>query len=182
LKSAGLAFDIDPARIDERALEEEFLRAGGAPSGLAAWLAKTKAIEASTRNRDALCLGADQTLTLGERILHKPRDKAGAESHLKDLAGRTHRLNSAFCFARNGAPLFEAADAASLTMRALDDAAIRLYLALAGDAALTSVGAYQVEGLGVHLFAEIEGDCATILGLPLRLALAWLRKQGYLAL
>jgi septum formation protein len=182
LKNAGLDFDIDPARIDERALEEEFLRAGRAPSGLAASLAKAKAIEASARNRGALCLGADQTLTLGERILHKPQDEAAAESHLKALAGRTHRLHAAFCFARDGASLFEAVDVASLTMRALDGEAIRLYLALAGASALTSVGAYQVEGLGAHLLAEIEGDYTTVLGLPLRLALAWLRTQGYLAL
>jgi septum formation protein len=182
LRSAGLAFDIDPAKIDERSVEEKFLRAGGAPLDLAAHLAKAKTIEASVRNRDALCLGADQTLTLGNHILHKPKTMAEAASHLSLLAGRTHQLASAFCFARNGVILFAAVETASLTMRALDERAIALYLALVGETALTSVGAYQVEGLGVHLFEKIDGDHATILGLPLSPALAWLRSKGYLAL
>jgi septum formation protein len=182
LKGAGLDFGIDPAKIDERSVEEEFLKAGGAPADLAACLAKAKAVEVSARSGDALCLGADQTLTLDDRILHKPQNLVGAENHLRLLAGRTHRLTSAFCFARNGVALFEAAEVASLTMRALDERAIGLYLALVGETALTSVGAYQVEGLGIHLFEKIEGDHTTILGLPLLRVLAWLREQGYLAL
>jgi septum formation protein len=182
LSSAGLDFGVDPARIDERALEERFFQNGGEPAHLAATLAKAKAIETSLRNGDALCLGADQTLILDGRLLHKPRDMAEAEDHLRLLAGRTHQLCAAICFARDGVALFEAADVARLAMRSLDELAIRLYLALAGEAALTSVGAYQVEGLGVHLFERVEGDHATILGLPLSRALAWLRSEGFLAL
>jgi septum formation protein len=98
------------------------------------------------------------------------------------LAGRAHRLVSAFCLARDGQALFKAADEARMTMRPLDPGAISLYLSLAGEAALASVGAYQAEGLGVHLFERIEGDHATIVGLPLLPVLAWLRRQGYLAL
>ncbi|HLJ72332.1 MAG TPA: Maf family protein [Roseiarcus sp.] len=182
LRSAGLDFAVDPARLDERAVEEEFRRAGGAASGLAARLAEAKAIEVSARHPGALCLGADQTLTLGERVLHKPKDMAAARDHLQLLAGRVHRLISAFCFARNGRALFQAADEARMAMRPLDPGALSLYLSLAGEAALASVGAYQAEGLGVHLFERIEGDHATIIGLPLLPVLAWLRRQGYLAL
>ncbi len=115
-------------------------------------------------------------------MLHKPRDMAAAERHLQLLAGRTHQLASAFCFARGGEALFEESEVARLTMRPLDTRAIKTYLALAGETALGSVGAYQVEGLGAHLFEEIDGDHATIVGLPLLKVLAWLRLQGYLAL
>jgi septum formation protein len=182
LQSAGLPFDVAPAMIDEREAEEKFLGDGGIARDLAACLAEAKAIEVSLRCRDTLCLGADQTLTLGDDLLHKPTTMADAVSHLRRLAGRTHRLVSAFCFARNGVALFATSDAADLTMRALDERAIALYLALVGETALTSVGAYQVEGLGAHLFEKIEGDHATIIGLPLRLVLIWLRSEGYLAL
>jgi nucleoside triphosphate pyrophosphatase len=182
LASAGLAFDIDGARIDERAVEEEFLRQGGAPDDLAQRLARAKALEVARRNPQALCLGADQTLSIAGRILHKPADLMEAARQLHALAGRSHSLISAFCFARGGAALFESKEVANLTMRPLDERAIRLYLALAGPAALSSVGTYQVEGLGVHLFEKIEGDHATVLGLPMIRVLAWLRAQGCLAL
>src|SRR5271170_311912 len=182
LESAGLSFDIEAARIDERALEKAFISRGGPPDDLAAWLARAKAVEVSERNPGALCLGADQTLTLDGAILHKPADLEAAAAQLRWLAGRRHSLVSAFCFARGGVPLFVGRDAAVLTMRALDEAAIRLYLALAAPAALASVGAYQIEGLGVHLFEKIEGDYATIQGLPIIGVLAWLRADGRLSL
>ncbi len=105
-----------------------------------------------------------------------------AEQSLTRLAGRTHVLDSAICVAREGAPLFEAAQSARLTMRALDEGAVRRYLAAAGPAVLSGVGAYQVEGLGVHLFETIEGDHWTILGLPLMVLLKWLRSNGFLAI
>jgi septum formation protein len=182
LQSVGLPFDVDPARIEERDIEEQFFGEGGAARDLAVRLAQAKAVEVSLRNGGALCLGADQTLTLDDDLLHKPKTMAEAARHLRLLAGRTHELASAFCFARNGEALFTAADVAILTMRALDERAIALYLAIVGEAALASVGAYQVEGFGAHLFEKIEGDYPTILGLPLMRVLAWLRSEGYLAL
>jgi septum formation protein len=182
LAAAGLSFDVEAARIDERGLEETFVSQGGSPADLAARLAKAKAVEVSARNPDALCLGADQTLLLDGAVVHKPADLAAAAEQLRRLAGRAHLLVSAFCIARGGAALFVGQDAAVLTMRRLDEAAIRRYLALAGPLALASVGAYQIEGLGVHLFEKIEGDYATIQGLPIMGVLAWLRADGRLAL
>jgi septum formation protein len=182
LASAGLSFDVEDARIDERALEEAFLGRGGSPDDLAARLARAKAVAVSERNPDALCLGADQTLSLDGAILHKPANLEAAAAQLRLLAGRRHSLVSAFCFARDAAPLFVGRDAAVLTMRALDEPAIRLYLALAAPPALASVGAYQIEGLGIHLFEKIEGDYATIQGLPIMGVLAWLRADGRLSL
>jgi septum formation protein len=182
LAAAGLDFDVQPAAVDERRAEESYLSGGGAVDGVAGSLARAKALEVSLRRPDALCLGADQTLTIAGALFHKPVDLAAAERHLRLLAGREHQLNSAFAFARAGEILFEDARVATLRMRALDERAIRFYLALVGADALASVGAYQVEGLGVHLFDKIDGDHTTILGLPLVPVLAWLRAEGYLAL
>jgi septum formation protein len=182
LENAGIVVDVEAAGIDERALEERFLESGGSPSELAAELARAKALDVSARRPRALCFGADQTLLLDGCLLHKPGDMDAAEQSLNKLAGRTHVLNSAICVARDGAPLFEGAQSARLTMRALGERAIRRYLVVAGPAVLSSVGGYQVEGIGVHLFEAIEGDHFAILGLPLLTLLEWLRANGFLAL
>lgn len=182
LASAGLVFDIEAAEIDERALEAEFLARGEAPEELALALARAKALEVSRRRPGALCLGADQTLSLEGRLIHKSTNVDDAAHTLAALAGRRHRLTAAFALAREGSVVGVGVDSAVLAMRALDARAIALYLASAGPAVLASVGVYQVEGLGVHLFESIEGDHTTILGLPMLKLLACLRREGALAL
>jgi septum formation protein len=182
LESAGIAVDVEPAALDERVLEEAFLARGGAPSALAAELARAKALEVSARRPGALCIGADQTLIFEGRLLHKPASMEEAAENLAGLAGQTHRLIAGVCVARDGVTEFTASESAKLTMRALDEGAIRRYLDAAGPGVLSSVGAYQIEGLGIHLFETIEGDHATILGLPLMPLLKWLRSQELLAL
>jgi septum formation protein len=178
LAAAGLAAEVVSPNIDERAVEERYLAEGGSIDGLALCLARAKAVAASLSRNQAFCLGADQTLAVGERLLHKPRDLPEAARSLAALAGRTHRLTSAFCVARDGKPLFAESDSAHLRMRGLDARQIAQYLDLAGPAVLSSVGAYQIEALGMHLFDRIDGDHATILGLPILKLLAWLRSQG----
>ena len=125
-------------------------------------------------------MGADQTLALDQRLFSKPAGRAQAAVQLRALAGQSHELHSATAVARDGEILFEDVSIARMTMRPLDGAAIRAYLDAAGEAVTASVGAYQVEGLGVHLFERIEGDHFTILGLPLLPLLKFLRSQGLL--
>ena len=182
LTAAGLVVKIVAVDIDERELEDRFLAQGGSIESLAAELAQAKALAASALRPEAYCLGADQTLTLEDRLLHKPRDLAEAAHSLAELAGRTHRLTSAFCIARSGRILVVDHDTADLHMRILDAGAIARYLDLAGPDVISSVGAYQVEGLGVHLFDSIDGDHATILGIPMLKLLAWLRDQDLISL
>ncbi len=182
LEGAGLPFEVDPADLDERALEETRIARGESGETLAATLARAKALAVSTRWPGAPCLGADQTLTLDGKPLHKSDTPEEAARMLAALSGRVHKLTSAFALARDGRLLDEDQDSAELTMRPLDARRIDLYLACAGPAALASVGVYQVEGLGQHLFERIEGDHTTIVGLPMLKLLACLRRQGLLAL
>jgi len=182
LEGAGLEVEIEAARVDERSLEQDFLDGGGSPSQVAALLARAKALDVSIRRSKSLCFGADQTLLLDGTILHKPRNMEAAEEHLGKLSGRTHELIASVCVAIDGIAVFEVERVAHLTMRELDGDAIRLYLAIAGPAVLSSVGAYQIEGTGIHLFESIEGDHTTILGLPLLPLLKWLRSNYLLAL
>ena len=167
LSAAGLTAEFVTPRVDERALEDRYLNDGGSLEGVAAALARAKALAASAERPEAYCIGADQTLTLEGRILHKSRDLSEAAQTLAALSGRTHRLTSAFCVARAGEALAVHSEHADLTMRALDQAEISRYLERAGPSVLASVGVYQGEGLGIHLFEHIEGDHSVVLGLPM---------------
>jgi septum formation protein len=176
LKGAGIPFDAIPADIDERGIQ-----AGSGlkdPGAIAALLARSKALYVASREAARVVVGADQTLALKERMFSKPAGRAQAAEQLRVLAGGTHELHSAIAIVRNSEILFEQVAVARMTMRRLSDEAIERYLDAAGAAVTTSVGAYQVEGLGVHLFERIEGDHFTILGLPLLPLLDALRKQG----
>ena len=182
LASAGLAFEVEAADVDERGLESEFLAQARPSEALASALARAKAIDVSARRPEAFCIGADQILTLDGRLLHKSETRETAAQTLRALSGRSHRLTSAFAIARGGRILHEGEERADLTMRALDARQIALYLDCAGPGVLASVGVYQIEGLGLCLFDAIEGDHATILGLPMLKLLACLRAEGALAL
>ncbi len=178
LANAGVDVEAVPAEVDERALEAPLKGSGTSPEDVAAILAEAKALEVSERRPGALVLGADQTLSLGDEILHKPADMEDARRRLLALSGKTHQLNSAAVLARDGQVLWRHVGIASLTMRKLDPAFIGRHLARVGQKALKSVGAYQIEGEGIQLFEKIEGDYFTVVGLPLLPVLAELRKLG----
>lgn len=178
LVNAGVAVEAVPAELDERAVEAPLKDSGASPEDVALVLAEAKAVEVSQRVPGRLVLGCDQTLSLGDRLFHKPADMEAARRTLLALSGNTHQLNSAAVLARNGEVLWRYVGVASLTMRRLDPAFIGRHLARVGEKALQSVGAYQVEGEGIQLFERIEGDHFTIVGLPLLAVLAELRHLG----
>ena len=177
LAAAGLRFEIRPAQVDERAVESAAKPEDA--SGAARILARAKAEAVSANMPDRPVLGADQTLALGVHRFTKPKDRAEALTQLQALRGRTHELHSALALVRDGKVLFQCVETARLTMRDLSDRFLKDYLDMAGDLALSSVGAYQLESIGVHLFEHIEGDYFTILGLPLLPLLAYLRGAGF---
>ena len=179
IRSAGVPAETESSGIDEREVERQ--SQGLAPAALALRLAEEKALAVSRRRPERLVLGADQVLDLDGEVLHKPADRAAALAHLRRLAGRSHVLHSACALARDGAVFDGFAAGAVLTMRALGPDALERYLDAAGAAALSGAGAYQVEGLGIHLFESIEGEHSTILGLPLLPLLTRLRALGCLA-
>ena len=177
LQGAGIPIEARAVDVDERGIEA---KAGLAdPSEVAALLAREKALAAEAPAR--LILGADQTLALGSRRFSKPVDRVAARDQLKVLRGQTHMLHSAVAIVRDGTVIFQHCATARLTMRTFSDSFLELYLDAAGDAVTASVGAYQVEGVGVQLFDRIEGDHSTILGLPLLPVLEALRNNGALS-
>ena len=180
LANAGIEFEAIPADLDERSIQQS--SGFTAPGEVAKLLAREKARSVSLEQAGAFVAGADQTLALAERLFSKPAGRAQAAEQLRALAGGSHQLHSAVAIARDGSIMFEAATVATMTMRPLSAAEIESYLDAAGEAVASSVGAYQLEGLGIHLFERIEGDHFTILGLPLMPLLGYLRSQHLLAL
>jgi septum formation protein len=179
LEAAGIPIEICIPDVDERAVEA----AAGtpAPSDAAVLLAREKAQAAARLMPGRIVAGADQTLAFEGRRLNKPADVAGARDQLAMLAGKTHYLHSAVALAQDGKVLFDAIDTASLTVRPLSGVFLDRYLAAAGSTVLSSVGAYQLEKTGIHLFERIDGNYFTILGLPLLPLLDFLRRHGSLA-
>jgi septum formation protein len=176
LRGAKVEFAALPADLDERAIEQSSRLADA--SAVAALLAKEKALHVGRAHPGAYVIGADQTLALGIRVFSKADDRAQAREQLKALSGRIHELHSAVAVVKDGDVLFESVSTAHMTVRPLSDTQLEAYLDLAGDAVTASVGGYQLEGAGVHLFERIEGDYFTILGLPLLPLLNFLRGLG----
>jgi septum formation protein len=178
LSAAGVPFEICAAAIDERGIEAPLVASGANAADIALHLSRAKALPVSGEKRGQLVIGADQTLCLEGRLFGKPAGRAAAMAQLEALSGRTHKLYSGCCVARDNTLLFETVGVARLSCRRLSPAFLDAYLALAGD--LGSAGVYRIEGPGIHLFDAIEGDHATILGLPLLPLLRFLREEGSL--
>jgi septum formation protein len=181
LEAAGIPVEVIRPGVDERAISDPLEIGRAAPSRIAATLATAKAVEVSRRFPGRVVLGGDQTLSFRGGLLHKPRDRAHAARQLSQLGGAEHRLHSAVALMRNGKRLAGLTATARLTMRPLSEAMIARYLDAAGDAVLASVGGYQLEALGAHLFVRVAGDHSTILGLPMQGTLQALRHLGLVA-
>jgi septum formation protein len=179
LEAAGLAFSIELPGLDEATMRlalcgEQSL----APHDVAEVLARAKAEAVSDLAKDAYVVGADQILAFGDEILSKPENMEAARRQLFDLKGKSHTLHTAVAVATGGETIWAQTESATLAMRELSPVFVGRYLAAVGDEVLRSVGAYQIEGIGIQLFEKIDGDYFSILGLPLLPLLGTLRREG----
>jgi septum formation protein len=180
LERAGVRFTARPARIDEAAIKRGGQIEGASPEEVAVVLAELKARRIARADPDALVIGCDQLLVCESRWFDKPADLAEARAHLLALRGRTHTLVTAVLCQRGEQRLWHNVARPKLTMRGFGDRFLDAYLAAEGEALLATVGAYRLEGLGVHLFDAVDGDQSAILGLPLLPLLGFLRQHGVL--
>lgn len=179
LEAAGIPLEIAPAAINERAIESRL--ESNDPEKAAAHLAIAKANSVSADFPGRLVLSADQTLSCEGRRFSKPANRDSARAQLQALRGRTHMLHSAFALCEDQRIIFSEVCTAKLTMRDFSDAFLEHYLDTAREAVTQSVGAYQIEHSGIHLFEKIDGDHSTILGLPMLPLLEALREHGSLS-
>ena len=182
LKSAGLSFQIQPARVDEETLKTALVADACPPINIADALAELKARAVSYLHPNALVIGADQLLVHKGAVFSKANDKTEAAHILKALSGTTHTLISAAVIYQNGQAIWRTTDKANLTVRPLSDDFIDGYLDTLGSDAFWSVGCYQLEGLGAQLFTKIDGNHFTVLGLPLLPLLDFFRRIGCMPL
>jgi septum formation protein len=179
LAAAGVEAESIAPNVDEESYRTA-MRANGVPvRDQAMQLAEMKAVRVS-QTRTGLVIGGDQMLALGDEAFDKPRDMAEAKSHLMRLSGKSHTLETAIVVCEDGRPVWRHLGRPKLTMRPLSQDFIEAYTARCGPALLSTVGAYQLEGLGAQLFARIEGDYFSILGLPLLPLLDYLRIRKVL--
>lgn len=181
LAAAGLRFAVEPAAVDEAAIKESARAEGLSAAEAATVLAEAKARRVARRAPgDTLVIGADQILVCDGAWFDKPPDAAAARAQLLSLRGKVHELATALVCWRGGERVWGHVETPRLTMRAFSDAFLNAYLEAEGDAVLSSVGAYRLEGLGAHLFAAVRGEHAAVLGLPLLPLLGFLRDHGVL--
>ena len=179
LEAAGLAFIVEPPGLDEGVMLQAISGERSLdPHDVAEVLARAKAEAVSDLASGAYVIGADQVLVLEDRILTKPDSMEAARRQLLDLRGKSHTLHTAVVVATNGETIWAETQIATLSMRKLSPEFIGRYLAAAGEDVLSSVGAYQLESLGIQLFEKIDGDYFSILGLPLLPLLDTLRREG----
>ncbi|AQX20563.1 Maf family nucleotide pyrophosphatase [Bartonella sp. WD16.2] len=176
LDKAGLKFSVEGASFDERKVEEKIKTK--TPKETSCFLASAKAKDVSKRFPHALVIGCDQILDLEDQIFHKVTNIKEAHQRLRVLSGKTHSLHSAIALVKNGQEIWVEAFSAHMTVRSLSSEFIERYLMRVGTDVLKSVGVYQIEKEGIHLFEKIEGDFFTIIGLPLLPLLAKLRHLG----
>lgn len=174
LTEAGVPFTVQVADVDEDALKTP----GVDPVELAVELARAKALAVSRHDAEAWVLGADQTLAFDGGLVSKAPTLEAARERLIAMRGRTHQLHSGAALARNGQVVWSGVDTVEMKMRDFSDAFLDAYLAAEGEALLSCVGSYRLEGLGSQLFEAVEGDYFTVLGLPLWPVLAELRRAG----
>lgn len=179
MEAAGLTFDAEPARIDEREIEAPLILSGATPDVVAVALAKAKAQDVANRNTQAYVIGSDQVMSMDGRLFHKCTSVEMAREQLWSMRGKTHRLSSAISIVRQGEEVWNHVSIADLTFRDFTETFLDSYIANAGSKVLLTVGAYSYEGLGQQLFEKVEGDFFTIIGLPMLPLLAALR---YLAI
>jgi septum formation protein len=181
LAAAGLEVRVEPALVDEAAIKRVFRADGRSAGDCGLALAEAKSRQIAEGHRGALVIGADQILNCGKIWFDKPADLGDARTQLQALRGRTHELLTAACVFQGTARMWHAVSLAKLTMWQFSDAFLDDYLRTEGTTILGSVGAYRLEGRGVQLFSDIEGDYFAILGLPLLELLAFLRTHGMLS-
>jgi septum formation protein len=180
LRQAGVPFQVISPDVDESIVKDAGQAAGYSVAQVAQNLALAKAAVVVASNPGAYVIAADQMLEFEGAWLDKPASAEAAGARLRDFSGKSHRLITAMVLQRDGQVLLNYTGYAELDVRTLSDAFIEDYLAQMGDEVCRSVGGYQLEGLGAHLFEKAEGDFFTILGLPMLPLLEELRKHGVL--
>ena len=159
---------VEPSNVDENPVKESLLKEKASPTIISKNLAELKANKVSMKKTDEIVLGADSVIDLAGELISKPESREEAMEILRKLNGKSHFLISSVCISKNGSMIWNYTDKAKLTMKNFTDDELKNYLSKISDATLYAYNVYQIEGEGRSLFASIEGDEDTIMGLPVK--------------
>ena len=160
--------EVKPSNVDEDVVKHSLIKKKASPEIISKNLAELKANKVSLNQSDLLVLGADSVIDLDGELISKPENRKEALIILKKLNGKKHHLISSVCISKNGSMIWNYTDKAELTMKSFTEEDLKMYLSKISDEALYAYNVYQIEGEGRNLFASINGDEDTIMGLPIK--------------
>ena len=168
LEKKNIYCDVKPSNVDEDVVKDSLIKEKASPEIISKNLAELKANKVSLNQSDQLVLGADSVIDLDGELISKPENRDEALVILKKLNGKKHHLISSVCISKNGSMIWNYTDKAELTMKNFTEEDLKIYLSKISDEALYAYNVYQIEGEGRSLFASINGDEDTIMGLPIK--------------
>ena len=168
--------EVIVSNVDESEVKDSLIAEGANPKLISKNLAEIKSIKVSNKNPDRLVLGADSVISLNEKLINKPNSRDEAFNILKELNNSKHYLISSVCISKNGAMVWNYTDSSELKMKNLTDDELSSYLAKIETKILLAYGVYQIEADGLELFEYVKGDKDSIMGLPVKEILNYLKQ------
>ena len=176
LMKNNIICDVIHSNVDEDQVKESLIEKGADPEMVSKNLAELKSVKVSNSNPDRLVLGADSVVALKNELINKPRTRDEALKILKKLNGKVHNLISSVCISKNGAMLWNHTDSSELKMKKLDEKLLIEYLNKIKTETLQAYGVYQIEASGLDLFEYVKGDTDSIMGLPIKQIMNYIKN------
>ena len=176
LKKNNIEFEIEHSNVDEDQAKESLIDTGADPFLISKNLAELKSVKVSLKRPDEIVLGADSVVSLNNKLINKPKSREEALKILKMLNNSTHHLISSICISKNGSKIWNHTDKSTLKMKKLNEQQLKEYLSKIKTETLLAYGVYQIEADGLELFEEICGDMNSIMGLPIKPLMEYLKN------
>ena len=168
--------EVVVSNVDEDEVKNSLLNEGADPAIISKNLAEIKSIKVSSKNPDRLVLGADSVISLNNELINKPKSRDEALKILKKLNNSIHFLISSVCISKNGAMIWNHTDTSELKMKNFTEKNLKEYLDRISTEILLAYGVYQIEANGFELFEYIKGDRDSIMGLPIKDILNYIKQ------
>tara|TARA_Y100000992_G_scaffold244086_1_gene175179 strand:+ start:929 stop:1513 length:585 start_codon:yes stop_codon:yes gene_type:complete len=178
LEKNNVNIDVIVSNVDEDEAKKSLLAEGANPLIVSKNLAELKSIKISRKNPDRLVLGADSVISLNNQLINKPKSREEALKILKQLNNSKHYLISSVCISKNGSMIWNHSDQSELKMKNFKDEELIKYLEKIKTETLLAYGVYQVEAEGLDLFEYIKGDRDSIMGLPIKQIMNYIKKYN----